>query len=253
MFSLNKFNKKINDIDFNYKIFYKKKTTSTNDDALNKITQKKFKENMVFISDLQTNARGRNNRVWHNAIDLHLAFSLIISPEIAPKKNGLVSLISSVSIVEGLKEIFNTDFKIKWPNDIICHNKKIAGILIETKQVNNKLVFVIGIGININEEADDFPLELKNDVTSLKILSKKKYEKEYVLFEILQKIQQNCNNINSIHSKWISLCGHIDQEITFHFENKKITGDFMGITQNGHAVIQINNENHIFPNGELYL
>ena len=253
MFSLNKFSKKSSKLDFNYEIFYKKKTTSTNDDALHKIKQKKFKENMVFISDFQTNARGRNNRVWHNAADLHLAFSLIISPDIEPKKNGLVSLISSVSIVEGLKEIFNTDFKIKWPNDIICHNKKIAGILIETKQVNNKLVFVIGIGININEEVHDFPLELKNDVTSLKILSKKKNEKEYVLLKILQKIQQNYNNINSIHSKWISLCEHIDQEITFHFENKKIIGKFMGITQNGHAVIKIKNENHIFPNGELSL
>tara|TARA_Y100001970_G_C14232435_1_gene859527 strand:+ start:1031 stop:1792 length:762 start_codon:yes stop_codon:yes gene_type:complete len=253
MFPLNQFNNKINKLGLDYKIIYKKKTGSTNDDALQKIKQKTFKENSLFISDIQTNSRGRQNKVWHNTPNLHLAFSLIMCPDIEPKKNGLVSLLSSVSIVDGLKEIFDKNFKIKWPNDIIYKNKKLAGILIETKKVNKKLVFVIGIGININEEIHDFPLELKNNVTSLKIITKKNQKKEQVLLKILKNIQHNYRHINSIHSKWISHCKHIDKHITFNFENKKINGKFLGITQNGHAVIKINNENHIFPNGELSL
>ncbi len=163
MFSLNKFNKKCNKLDFNYKIFYKKKTTSTNDDALNKIKQKKFEENMFLISDFQTNARCRNNRVWHNVADLHLAFSLIISPDIEPKKNGLVSLISSVSIVEGLKEIFNTDFQIKWPNEVLLEGYKVAGIHCELAGE----WIVTGIGVNIRTQVDGFPLEFAGRTSSL--------------------------------------------------------------------------------------
>ena len=69
--------------------------------------------------------------------------------------------------------------------------------------------------------------------------------------QILNKIQNNYNKINSIHSKWISVCSHIDKNISFHLDNKIISGKFMGITQNGHAVININNNNYIFSNGEI--
>ena len=107
--------------------------------------------------------------------------------------------------------------------------------------------------INLNENKHHFPFELKNNVTSIKILTKKNQKKENVLIKILNKITINYNNMTSIHSKWISKCGHINKNIIFHTENKKIKGEFMGITQNGHAVMKINNKIHFFPNGELSL
>ena len=253
MFSLTKFNDQKNDSNFNYKIFYKHKTESTNDDAILKIEENEYEENMVFIADQQTKGRGRQNRSWYTKPDCHLAFSLILTPKINSKNAGLISLMAGVSVLEGLKKITNLNFKLKWPNDIIYNKNKIAGILIETKQINDELVYIVGIGININENIDDFPLDLRNKVPSLNILKQKQYEKESILYNILKSISINYNEIHSIHSKWISLCGHIDQKISFHFNKKKIIGQFMGITKNGHAVINIKNENHIFPNGELFL
>ena len=248
MFSIKKFNTLS---DFNYTISYKEKTESTNNDALKKIAENNYKNNMLFITDQQTHGRGRQNRKWHATPTSHLAFSLIITPHINYKKSGLISLMAGVSIIEGLRNLTKINFELKWPNDIIYNNKKIGGILIETKKNNSNSVYVIGIGININEKISNFPLQLQSNITSLYMLTKKRYENEVVLINILNMIQRNLLNINSIHSKWISYCSHIDKIISFNTDNNKITGQFMGITQNGHAVVNINERNHIFSNGEL--
>ena len=253
MFSIEKYNKLVPNNNFNFQIIYKKQTNSTNDDALSIINNNKHKEGMIFISDNQKNGRGRHNRLWHTNPNFHLAFSLILCPDIDSKKSGLISIMAGVAVVEGLKKNTDIDFTLKWPNDIIYQNKKVGGILIETKNINSKLVYVIGIGINLNEQLNDFPLEIQSLATSLSIISKKNHSKEIILFQILNQFKNNYNKINSIHSKWISLCSHIDQNITFHLNNQIISGKFMGITQNGHAVININNYNHIFPNGEINL
>ncbi len=133
MFSIKKFNTLS---DFNYTISYKEKTESTNNDALKKIAENNYKNNMLFITDQQTHGRGRQNRKWHATPTSHLAFSLIITPHINYKKSGLISLMAGVSIIEGLRNLTKINFELKWPNDIIYNNKKIGGILIETKTNN---------------------------------------------------------------------------------------------------------------------
>ena len=104
---------------------------------------------------------------------------------------GLLSLLSSVSAAEGLNKISGIDFKLKWPNDILVNNKKIGGVLIETRVVNNILIAVIGIGINVNESISDFPDDIKNTTTSLKIIVGEEFSREKVLAYILEKLEFN--------------------------------------------------------------
>ena len=253
MFSVSEFNNLLKKDNLNYKVIYKAKTGSTNDDAIELVKSGKYINNTILISDFQTNARGRQINKWHSQPYSHLAFSLITNSKLNYKSLGLKSLMIGVSICEALSKLTNKNFNLKWPNDILFKNKKIAGILIETKQYNSNLVFIVGVGININEKLGDFTDDIKSKATSLNIILNKQHSREYILHSIIYRIKSNTKKINLIHTKWLFYCNHLNRKINFNYRNKKISGIFMGITNNGNAVININGINKIFQNAEILL
>lgn len=92
-----------------------------------------------------------------------------------------------------INNLFNINTYIKKPNDIFYNNKKIGGILIETKyNLNNLEYIIIGIGLNINQEK--FPVELKNIATSLFIETKIKFDKEKIIKELIKVINKKIIN-----------------------------------------------------------
>jgi len=253
MFLVSEFNNLLKKDNLNYKVIYTAKTGSTNDDAIELVKSGKYINNTILISDFQTNARGRQIKKWHSQPYLHLAFSLITNSKLNYKSLGLKSLMIGVSVCEALSKLTNKNFNLKWPNDILFKNKKIAGILIETKQFNSNLVFIIGVGININEKLGDFTDDIKSKATSLNIILNKQHSREHILHSIIYRIKSNTKKINLIHSKWLSYCNHLNRKVNFNYRNKKISGIFMGITNNGNAVININGINKIFQNAEILL
>ena len=105
-----------------------------------------------------------------------LTFSLILYDL---KNLHKLPFMIGVSVCEALKE-FNFKIKLKWPNDIILNDKKIGGILCESKNINNGKTVVIGLGMNVNEKADDFPDNLRKSAISLSMFQTKLFsEKEF--------------------------------------------------------------------------
>ena len=251
MFSKEKYYKLLNTKILGADIYYKPITSSTNDDAWDLVEKNEFQEGTVVIANAQKKGRGRLKKSWVTTPGDHLAFSVILVPDLPFEKMGLISLLASVSAAEGLHKISGIDFKLKWPNDILVCKNKIGGILIETKIINNILIAVVGIGINVNESISDFPDHIKDMASSLKIMIGENFSKESVLASILEKIELNYDNIDNICVKWNDLCAHLNQSTQFHLVNKTITGDFIGITPMGHARMRINNKEQTYSTGEL--
>ena len=86
----------------------------------------------------------------------------------------LLSILIPVGINNGIKNLLNLDTDIKWPNDIYFQNKKLGGILIESKMNSGTNNYAIGIGLNVNETEDDFPEELNENAISIKTILGKK-------------------------------------------------------------------------------
>ena len=96
--------------------------------------------------------------------------SIIIRPEIPLQKTPQLTLLTAVAVLQSIREETNLDVKIKWPNDLLVNGRKVCGILTELQAEENRVESVIiGIGINVNQNEDDFPSELQNKATSLKI------------------------------------------------------------------------------------
>jgi len=130
------------------KIIYKNKTSSTNTDAKEYLYNKNF-HGSIFVSDNQYNGRGRRGSSWESIPHKSLTFSLLLHPEIKLKNIGLIPLAIGIGIVKGILISTSISAGLKWPNDIIINNKKIAGIMTEIVDYNNTQYIIIGAGINI--------------------------------------------------------------------------------------------------------
>ena len=140
----------------------------------------------------------------------------------------------------------NLQCAIKWPNDIMLNNKKIGGILIETKFD----YAVIGIGLNINEEYSDLNKNIENNSSSLRINKSPIIKLEMLLANILNVLEECCNKeYQSLISEWLNYCNHINKKIKFHQDNNIVSGIFKGINQNGQAIININNQIKLISSG----
>lgn len=163
-----------------YKIINFPTLSSTNQYL--KENYKKYDEFVVVTTDNQTNGKGRMDRVWNSSKD-DLIFSILLKPKFDSSKIPLISLIMGASLCNVINKYQNCS--IKWPNDIIINDKKIAGILVEAISSYEIDAVIIGIGINVNSEK--FPSDLIIKASSLKLETNKLINKQILLDEILKE------------------------------------------------------------------
>lgn len=128
------------------RLLHLEKCFSTNDEILTHIN--KDEQTAVFTFN-QTKGRGQYGNVWNANANQNLAYSIAVKCSDISIPNTLLNYYTAMIIRNFLANMTQADVKIKWPNDIIMNGKKVCGILIEKKKIDNIEYFIIGIGINV--------------------------------------------------------------------------------------------------------
>ena len=136
---------------------------STNDYA-KKIALEEL-DGTVVISEEQTKGKGRIGRQWHSKSKEGIWMSIILKPNIIPQNAPFITLIAGASIVKALNNS-GIETTIKWPNDIIINNRKVAGILTELSAEIDRINYIV-LGIGINVKTTEFSQEISEIATSL--------------------------------------------------------------------------------------
>jgi len=159
-------------------------TPSTNQYLLSQLAATGAESGAAVVTFNQPDGRGQKGNKWLSEPEKNLSYSLVIKPEYIPARNQFL-LSEFVSLtVKALLDEYTKDVTIKWPNDIYYKNSKIGGILIENKLEGSLISHsVIGIGLNINQI--DFPIELPNPVSLSQITGT-----QYDLKELAEKLHR---------------------------------------------------------------
>ena len=165
--------------------FFYKIIDSTQDEIWRIVEKGNINNGTLVMADIQECGRGTHGRVWHTDEEKNIAFSFLIKPNCSINKiDGLTTDIAKI-ILNILKEEYKVELEIKKPNDIVYHNKKIGGILTETKLVSEQVKYLV-VGIGINTIKMQFTDDIKDIATSIK----KEYELEIDAQEFIAKF---CN------------------------------------------------------------
>ncbi len=187
-------------------IHFFNETDSTNSQAKTIAQNTQSKEGSIIIAQRQKQGRGTDGNPWHSD-DGNLYFSIIFKN--MEKINTLFPLYPAVALAQMLREDYDIEAHVKWPNDVLIGRKKIAGILCEG--VAGKSM-IMGMGININQEA--FPKELQNIATSMKKESHHSYQIETVLNAFLIKYEDLYYSETDIRQEWLKHTHMIGRTIT---------------------------------------
>ena len=136
--------------------------TGTTNDVARALATSGAPSGTVVTASAQTSGRGRHGRVWSAPPDKALLFSAVLSPLRA--EHALLPIAVPVATCEAIEAVAPVECRIKWPNDVWIDERKVAGILIEARPPDWA---VIGIGINVAIEPDEFPADVRWPATSV--------------------------------------------------------------------------------------
>lgn len=209
------------------------------------LMDKKFgaKENgCVVLAEFQTSGRGRLERTWESQKNLNLTFSILFTElELIENSLSILNLATSLVVAQSIENLFQLKTDLKWPNDILIKEKKVAGILLESSSSGSKLnKLIIGIGLNVNQSK--FLGEYKIPPTSIRIESRSIIERERVLAEILnnheEMIYKLVDNPSSMLNDWKNKCSMIGEKICIEQNGKLIYGVFEDIDDEGYLLLR---------------
>lgn len=147
-------------------IFYKK-IDSTQNEIWRLIESQTVKNKTLIMADIQTNGKGTHGRIWHTDEEKNIAFSYYIETNCKSENLEGITIEIAQILVKIFKEFYGIKLDIKKPNDIMIKDKKVGGILTESK-VSSEIVKFLVIGIGINTEKMNFTDDIKNIATSIK-------------------------------------------------------------------------------------
>jgi len=223
-------------------------TTSTND-VVEKLARDGVKEGVVVFAESQTKGRGRLGRKWMSPPRKGLWFSLLLRPAMRPTAATQLTIAAATALSRAIRLHTGITPEIKWPNDILIQGKKVAGILTELSAELDKVKYVIlGVGVDVNLGAGEFPHELRKLATSLKIETGQSIDRAELAAAILCELDRDYARIcagqfTAVADEWESQCatlGHNvvirlgDRQIQGRAESLDVDGALLLRTQHGH-------------------
>jgi len=218
-------------------------TTSTND-VIEKLARDGVKEGVVVFAESQTKGRGRLGRKWMSPARKGLWFSVLLRPDLRPQETTQLTVASATALVRAIRSHAGLKPEIKWPNDILIRGKKVAGILTELSAEVDRIKHVIlGIGVDVNLSATEFPPELRRNATSLKIETGKPVSRPELAVAILRELDHDYARISARHfaavaGEWEEHCTTIGHEVAIRTGDRQIRGRAESLGEDGALLLR---------------
>jgi BirA family biotin operon repressor/biotin-[acetyl-CoA-carboxylase] ligase len=237
---------KIRSFEFGRSFVFKEKTASTNELA-KRLAHEGTVLPCLILAEEQTGGKGRMQRSWYSPPFTGIWMSVIVQPKITPVIAGHYNFFMSLVIASAIETYADYTVELKWPNDILIHNKKVCGILSEiTSGSDNSSIVIAGSGINVNIEKTDFPEEFRESATSLSIESGTAINRTELFIEIVSSLNSihalwELRGIEPIFHSWLQKCTTIGQYIEIKSGNNYSRGVVQRINIDGSLVLQDKN------------
>jgi BirA family biotin operon repressor/biotin-[acetyl-CoA-carboxylase] ligase len=167
--------------------------TSSTNDAISRVVSTDglpcIPEGLVVFAEHQTDGRGQRGNRWESAAGKGLWFSILLRPKIQLSDSGQLTIWAIAAISDVIRTSFGLEPTIKLPNDIRLYGRKLSGVLVEMRaQENAPHLAVVGIGINVNQCRDDFPVDLQNRAISLAMALGRQVDRQHFAAGLLRNL-----------------------------------------------------------------
>jgi BirA family biotin operon repressor/biotin-[acetyl-CoA-carboxylase] ligase len=227
---------------------------STNEESLRRIKQGE-RGGFLIASSAQSAGRGRRGRTWLSSANAGLYMSLALPFPAAITNLQALSLVTALSVHEALKSLYSIELQLKWPNDLLAENKKLAGILLERQQVEEGAIIVFGIGVNVDIPDSD-KAQIDRPITDLSSLSDVKPELDVLCGTIVNALVESAGvfckeGFGSFQARWNALDYYNGCYIEIEDGSGRKVGKSLGVDANGCLKLQSAEGETTIVSGEI--
>lgn len=237
-------------------IVYIQTVDSTNNLA-KKLGEEKMPHGTLVIAEEQTAGKGRRGKSWSAPVKEGIWMTILLRPDLKPESASMLTLIAGLSVTKAIEEVTGLNVQIKWPNDIVYQGKKLCGILTEmSAEMEGIHYVVVGIGINVNIE--NFPEELEEKATSLKIACGRKISRVEIITSFLkyfegdyQKFLQT-ESLELLKEEYEKRLVNKNQKVKVSEPKNEYIGTALGIENQGGLLVEKEDKSIVIVNsGEV--
>jgi len=237
------------------KIVRVKSCSSTNDLA-KELAHSGEAEGTVVLAQEQTAGKGTKGRSWFSVKGKGLYCSVILYP---PHPDlSLLPLLAGLAARDAIFTSLGFQVALKWPNDLVCEGKKLGGILCESGFLGDRVTYaVLGLGLNVNHEKNDFPGDIRPKATSLKIAKGADVDPESVLRDLWPALDRWYGRFRQgeggkiVRAFQDASVMSLGSEITIIAGEKEVAGIYRGIDSRGGLMLEVNGKRKPFFSAEI--
>ncbi|PYK29733.1 MAG: biotin--[acetyl-CoA-carboxylase] ligase [Verrucomicrobia bacterium] len=171
-------------------IFVLDETTSTNDSVFERISPT-TPEGLLVFAESQTAGRGQRSNSWESAAGKGLWFSFFLRPELDIGDSPRLAEWAARTVADTVSKEFALDATVKLPNDVMIADRKVAGVLVEMRaQKNAPHIAIVGAGVNVNHQLEDFSGELRERAISLAIALDRQIDRQQFAVALLKNLDR---------------------------------------------------------------
>ncbi|MDK2743844.1 MAG: biotin--[acetyl-CoA-carboxylase] ligase [Nitrospira sp. BO4] len=198
----------------------------------------------VVVAESQSGGYGRHGRVWFSPPGLNIYCSVIVR-QMGQNLSlsqwlSWVPLVSALAVAEAIQQAVGVSLALKWPNDLLFHERKIGGILCEgIVPLSNEPVVIIGIGLNVNSPPDSFPEALRPIAASLFEASQHPIDRNRLIAQLLLELEQWLGELRShgpvrLRQAYTTRCTTLGRQVRVLFrDDQEISGTAEAISADG--------------------
>jgi BirA family biotin operon repressor/biotin-[acetyl-CoA-carboxylase] ligase len=231
-------------------------TDSTNLMALRNI--KEYRHGALYMSEHQNAGRGRRGRQWLGSLATNLYFSLMWRFSGGAASLEGLSLVVGLSVVEGLSQLGMNGVELKWPNDLLCKGKKLAGILLEMQgDASGEVSVVIGVGVNVQMPQESaIASQIDQPWTDLASIVDKPIDRNKLLAVVVTRLINNLNvfsktGFREFREPWHKYHVYQDAFIRLIIGENEIEGICRGVNEQGALLLERFGKIESYHGGEI--
>lgn len=200
---------------------------------------------LVLVAEHQTAGRGRLDRSWVTPPRAALTFSFLVAPEEVPAARWpWLPLLVGIAVSEGVRRVCGVDCDLKWPNDVLVDDRKLAGILVERVERADGAAAVVGIGLNVSTTREELPVPT---ATSLALQGATTLDRSVVLREVLRAFEalylqwraEQGDASGGLLASYVRRCGTLGREVRVELPTgEQLSGEATGVDADGRLQVR---------------
>ena len=218
-------------------------TTSTND-IIEKLARDGVREGAVVFAEAQSRGRGRLGRKWLSPPRKGLWFSVLLRPALRPPQATQLTVAAATALRRAIESQTGLKPEIKWPNDILVHGRKVAGILTELSAELDQIKHIIlGIGVDVNLAHSEFPPELRKVASSLMAELGKPLSRPELAVASLRELDHEYRRVTAgqfapVADEWEKHCTTLGHQVVIRMGQRQLRGRAESLGEDGALLLR---------------